>query len=126
VIVLDNGPTHTSKATLAALAARAHWPTVEWLPKYAPEPNGRGSIELATSPRSVGQPENLCLAGYTDKRALPRTAAIRHRGSSAARQLVGVCGGLLAAENREAGHSFQGILAAARLAISWTRLVASS
>jgi transposase len=39
VIVLDNGPIHTSKATLAALAAREHWLTVEWLPKYAPELN---------------------------------------------------------------------------------------
>jgi transposase len=39
VIVLDNGPIHTSKATQAALAARAHWLTVEWLPKYAPELN---------------------------------------------------------------------------------------
>jgi len=39
VIVLDNGPIHTSKATLIALAARKHWLTVEWLPKYAPELN---------------------------------------------------------------------------------------
>jgi len=39
VIVLDNGPIHVSKATMAALAARAHWLTVEWLPKYAPELN---------------------------------------------------------------------------------------
>jgi transposase len=39
VIVLDNGPIHVSKATQAALAARAHWLTVEWLPKYAPELN---------------------------------------------------------------------------------------
>lgn len=39
IIVLDNGPVHTSKATLAALAARTHWLTVEWLPKYAPELN---------------------------------------------------------------------------------------
>jgi transposase len=39
VIVLDNGPIHVSKATIAALAARAHWLTVEWLPKYAPELN---------------------------------------------------------------------------------------
>ena len=37
VLVLDNGPIHTSKATRAALAERAHWLTVEWLPKYAPE-----------------------------------------------------------------------------------------
>ena len=39
VIVLDNGPIHTSKATTAALTARAHWLSVEWLPKYAPELN---------------------------------------------------------------------------------------
>jgi transposase len=39
VIVLDNGPIHVSKATLTALAERAHWLTVEWLPKYAPELN---------------------------------------------------------------------------------------
>jgi transposase len=38
-LVLDNGPIHTSKATRAALAARASWLTVEWLPKYAPELN---------------------------------------------------------------------------------------
>jgi hypothetical protein len=30
---------HTSKRSLAALAARAHWLIVEWLPKYAPELN---------------------------------------------------------------------------------------
>ena len=39
VLVEDNGPIHTSKRSLAALSARAHWLTVEWLPKYAPELN---------------------------------------------------------------------------------------
>jgi transposase len=39
VLTLDNGPIHTSKATRAALAERAHWLTIEWLPKYAPELN---------------------------------------------------------------------------------------
>jgi hypothetical protein len=39
VLVEDNGPIHTSKLSLAALAARAHWLTIEWLPKYAPELN---------------------------------------------------------------------------------------
>lgn len=39
VIVLDNGPIHISKATTAALSARTHWLTVEWLPKYTPELN---------------------------------------------------------------------------------------
>ena len=38
VLVLDNGPIHTSKATRVALAARP-WLWVEWLPKYAPELN---------------------------------------------------------------------------------------
>ena len=39
VMVLDNGPIHVSTATRTALTARAHWLTVEWLPKYAPELN---------------------------------------------------------------------------------------
>ncbi|MDQ2860569.1 MAG: transposase [Pseudomonadota bacterium] len=39
VLVLDNGPIHLSKTSRAALQARAHWLTVEWLPKYAPELN---------------------------------------------------------------------------------------
>ena len=39
VLVEDNGPIHVSKITRAALAARRHWLTVEWLPKYAPELN---------------------------------------------------------------------------------------
>lgn len=39
VLVLDNGPIHVSTRSLAALASRAHWLTVEWLPKYAPELN---------------------------------------------------------------------------------------
>jgi hypothetical protein len=39
VLVEDNGPIHVSKVSRAALAARAHWLTVEWLPKYTPELN---------------------------------------------------------------------------------------
>jgi len=38
VLVLDNGPIHTSKASRAALAERP-WIEVEWLPRYAPELN---------------------------------------------------------------------------------------
>ena len=38
VLVLDNGPIQTSKASRAALAARP-WLTIEGLPKYAPERN---------------------------------------------------------------------------------------
>ena len=39
VLVLDNGPIHVSKMSMAALAARKAWLAVEWLPKYAPELN---------------------------------------------------------------------------------------
>lgn len=39
VLVLDNGAVHTSKTSRAALAERAHWLAVEWLPKCAPELN---------------------------------------------------------------------------------------
>ena len=39
VLVEDNWPIHTSKLSRAALAARAHGLTVEWLAKYAPELN---------------------------------------------------------------------------------------
>lgn len=39
VLVLDNGPIHTSKLSRAAMAARAHGLRVEWLPRYAPELN---------------------------------------------------------------------------------------
>jgi len=38
VLVRDNGPVHTSRATRAALAERP-WIEVEWLPRYAPELN---------------------------------------------------------------------------------------
>ena len=37
VLVLDNGPIHTSRASLAALAAHHAWLAMEWLPRYAPE-----------------------------------------------------------------------------------------
>jgi transposase len=38
VLVLDNGPIHTSRLTSIAFAERP-WLTVEWLPRYAPEFN---------------------------------------------------------------------------------------
>lgn len=39
VIVLDNGPVHRSKATLATLATRADLLKPEWPAKHAPELN---------------------------------------------------------------------------------------
>ena len=31
-------------STSAALAERAHWLTIEWLPKYAPEPSSASAV----------------------------------------------------------------------------------
>ncbi len=39
MLVEDNGPIHVSRLSQAAVAARADWLTVEWLPKYTPELN---------------------------------------------------------------------------------------
>ena len=38
-LVLDNGPAHTSNVSTAALAQRAAWLHVIWLPRYSPECN---------------------------------------------------------------------------------------
>jgi transposase len=38
-LVLDNGPCHTSRVSRAALAARADWLGVIWLPRYSPNRN---------------------------------------------------------------------------------------
>nr|WP_237050508.1 IS630 family transposase [Microvirga ossetica] len=64
VLVLDNGPIHTSKATRAALAERAPWLTVEWLPKYAPELNAieelwRDLKQHHLAHQTFAGPENL-------------------------------------------------------------------
>lgn len=66
VIVLDNGPIHVSKATTAALAARAHWLTIEWLPKYAPELN---DIEVVWHDLKA---HHLAHQTFTDADALDR------------------------------------------------------
>jgi transposase len=67
VIVLDNGPIHVSRATIAALAARAHWLTIEWLPKYAPELN---DIEVVWHDLKA---HHLAHQTFTDAAALDRT-----------------------------------------------------
>jgi transposase len=81
VLVLDNGPIHTSKATRAALAARAHWLTVEWLPKYAPELNDieplrRGLKRYHLAHQTFAGPEDLDRAIHD---AAAKLNAERHR-----------------------------------------------
>lgn len=66
VIVEDNGPIHTSKMSLAALDARKHWLTVEWLPKYAPELN---DIEVVWHDLKA---HHLAHQTFTDAEALDR------------------------------------------------------
>lgn len=85
VIVLDNGPIHTSKATLAALAARGHWLTVEWLPKYAPELN---DIEIVWGDLKA---RYLAHQTFTDVDALDHAihAAVTALNSERNRDLLG-------------------------------------
>ena len=66
VLVEDNGPIHTSKRSLAAIAERAHWLTVEWLPKYAPELN---DIEVVWHDLKAN---HLAHQTFTDTDALDR------------------------------------------------------
>jgi hypothetical protein len=66
VLVEDNGPIHTSKRSLAAIAERAHWLTVEWLPKYAPELN---DIEVVWHDLKAN---HLAHQTFTDADALDR------------------------------------------------------
>ena len=66
VLVEDNGPIHVSKITRAALDARSHWLTVEWLPKYAPELN---DIEVVWHDLKA---HHLAHKTFTDVSALDR------------------------------------------------------
>jgi transposase len=66
VLVEDNGPIHVSKASLAALEARRHWLTVEWLPRYAPELN---DIEVVWHDLKA---HHLAHKTFTDVAALDR------------------------------------------------------
>ena len=66
VLVEDNGPIHVSKIALAALDARKHWLTVEWLPKYAPELN---DIEVVWRDLKA---HHLAHKTFTDAEALDR------------------------------------------------------
>lgn len=85
VIVLDNGPIHASKATLAALAARNHWLSVEWLPKYAPELN---DIEVVWHDLKA---HHLAHQTFTDAAALDHAihAAVSALNSERNRVLLG-------------------------------------
>ncbi len=67
VLVLDNGPIHVSKAMHAALAERAHWLAVEWLPKYTPELN---DIEVVWSDLKA---RHLAHQTFTDPGVLDQT-----------------------------------------------------
>jgi len=54
VIVLDNGPIHISKATQMALATRAHWLSVEWLPQRRTKVRSRRMRPSSTTSKWSG------------------------------------------------------------------------
>jgi transposase len=66
VVVLATGSIRVSKATIAALVARLHWLTVEWLPKYAPKLN---DIEVVWHDLKA---HHLAHQTFTDVEALDR------------------------------------------------------
>ena len=80
VLVLDNGPIHVSKASGAALAERAHWLTVEWLPKYAPDLN---DIEIVWGDLKA---RHLAHQTFTDLDSLDSTIHNAVSGLNSARQ----------------------------------------
>ena len=65
MLVEDNGPIHTSKRSLAALAARAHWLTVEWLPGNSPQNSMKSSRSGA-----ICKAHHLAHQTFTDVAAL--------------------------------------------------------
>ena len=94
-LVEDNGPIHTSKLSLAALAARAHWLTVEWLPKYAPELNDIEPVwrdlkaylahQTFAEPDALDQGIHQAVAALNAERTpLPLAEPLRHRQTKGA------------------------------------------
>jgi transposase len=64
VMVIDNGPIHTSKLSAKALAERATWLTTEWLPKYTPELN---DIERDWKHLKEKEIANTCVDGCPER-----------------------------------------------------------
>jgi transposase len=65
-LVLDNGPCHASKASRAALAARADWLHVIWLARYSPHLNPK-EREWRYLKRDVGSHLATTLRGFADE-----------------------------------------------------------
>ncbi len=88
VLVLDTGPIHVSKATAAALAARAHWLTVEWLAKYAPDLNNIETVwhdlkaphlahQTFTNPEALDRAIHAAVAALNTERNVHPSAKLR-------------------------------------------------
>lgn len=75
--VEDSGPIHISKLSLAALAVRAHWLTVEWLPKYAPELYDI-EVVLARPESASSRPPRLADLGALDSAIRQAVDALNH------------------------------------------------
>ncbi len=86
VIVLDNGPIDVSKATIAALVARAHWLTIEWLPKFV-NLSTKFMTVLKAHPAEQGSLQQFALATTLQlaadaARGIPGERLIRPRENS--------------------------------------------
>ena len=86
-LVLDNGPCHRSKLSEAALAARADWLHVLWLPTYCPHLNRkeRTGVALAQArcPRPLGAHAPRLRRWYPRRAGAPRWRTPRYRGPRA-------------------------------------------
>ena len=77
MLVLDNGPCHTSKASRAALAERAAWPQVIWLARYSPQLN-RKEREWRVLKRDARSHLARSLRAFVDE----VLAGLRHLGGA--------------------------------------------
>jgi transposase len=76
-LVIDNGPAHTSKVSLAALEERAAWLHVIWLARYSPELNPK-EREWKVLKRDVRSHLASTLRAFVDEIG----AGLRHLGGT--------------------------------------------
>ena len=75
ILVLDNGPCHVSKATQAALAARADWLEVIPLARYSPAPQPQGARVAPSSSATTAATWPPTLRAFVDAVAAGLAAA---------------------------------------------------
>jgi len=129
-LVLDNGPCHRSKASLAALAERAAWLHVIWLARYSPDLNRKEARPIyyrdATSrePRTWqyhrGTPRpSARRAGPARGAAIPRTGRAALGDRTAGRESAVCARFLVHAPGATVGEPTDARATASRGATGW-------